>query len=141
MAQLSVQQAMLSDPPTVAPSQTVRAAAQHMCALNAGFLVVRDDGAEPIGLITDREITALTAAGRDAATTSVCEVMTPQAVFCHPADDVEDAVWLMERHEVRRLVVLDDARRVVGVLSVDDVARTLSTQLAGSVLRHTAAPM
>ena len=141
MAQLSVEQTMLSDPPTVAPHETVRTAAERMCAVNAGFLVVRDDGVDPIGLITDRDITALTAAGRDAATTPVRDAMTPQLVFCRPHDDVEDAVWLMERHELRRLVVLDEHRRVVGVISVDDVARAMSTQLAGSVLRHTAAPM
>ena len=141
MAQLSVEQAMLADPPSVASHASVRAAAERMCALNVGFLVVHDEGANPIGLVTDRDITMLTAAGRDAATTAVRDVMTPQAVFCRASDDVEDAVWLMERHEVRRVVVLDDGRRVVGVLSVDDVARALSTQLAGSVLRHTNALM
>ncbi|HEX9100699.1 MAG TPA: CBS domain-containing protein [Polyangia bacterium] len=132
---------MLADPPSVAPHETVRAAAERMCALNASFLVVHDDGGDPIGLVTDRDITMLTAAGRDAATTAVRDAMTPQVVFCRASDDVEDAVWLMERHEVRRVLVLDDGRRVVGVLSVDDVARALSTQLAGSVLRHTSAPM
>ncbi len=138
--QLSVQQAMLADPPTIAPHETVRTAAERMCASHAGFLVVRDDASEPIGLFTDRDITALTAAGRDAATTPVGEAMTPQLVFCRPSDDVEDAVWLMERHELRRLVVLDESRRVVGVISVDDVARAMSMRLAGSVLRHTSAP-
>ncbi len=132
---------MLSDPPTVAPHETVRTAAERMCAGNTGFLVVRDDGVDPIGLFTDRDVTALTAAGRDAATTPVRDAMTAQVVFCRPGDDVEDAVWLMERHELRRLVVLDEHRRVVGVISVDDVARAMSTQLAGSVLRHTTAPM
>ena len=141
MAQLFVEQAMLADPPSIAPHESVRAAAERMCALNSGFLVVHGEGDDPIGLVTDREFTTLTAAGRDAATTIVRDVMTPQAVFCRASDDVEDAVWLMERHEVRRVVVLGEDRRVVGVLSVDDVARALSTQLAGSVLRHTTAPM
>jgi CBS domain-containing protein len=141
MAQLLVEQAMLADPPSITPHESVRAAAERMCALNAGFLIVHDGGGDPIGLVTDRDFTTLTAAGRDAATTAVHDLMTPQPVFCRDSDDVEDAVWLMERHEVRRVVVLDDRRRVVGVLSVDDVARALSTQLAGSVLRHTTAPM
>ena len=130
---------MTAAPPSIGPCASVRTAAERMCALNTGFLVVHDDDSGPIGLVTDRDLTALTAAGGDPTTTTVRNVMTPQTVFCHTSDDVEDAVWLMERHELRRLVVVDDKRRVVGVLSVDDVARAISTRLAGSVLRHTPA--
>jgi CBS domain-containing protein len=140
MPDLSVKHAMLSDPPSVSAHETVRAAAERMCALNAGFLVVHNAGAGPVGLITDRDITILTAAGRDAASTVVRDAMTPHVVFCRESDDLEDAAWLMERHEVRRLIVLDGRRRVVGVLSVDDVARAMSTRLAGTVLCHTTGP-
>lgn len=137
MPDVTVKQAMLADPPCVPPCASVRAAAERMCAHHAGFLVVRDEGADPIGLITDRDITVLVAADRDAATTVVRDAMTPHVVFCRDSDDLEDAAWLMERHEVRRLIVLDQHRCVVGVLSVDDVARALSTRLAGTVLCHT----
>ena len=140
MPDLRVENAMVNDPPLVGPRESVRTAAERMCALNTGFLVVSDGGTSAVGLVTDRDLTVLTASGRDPATTPVRDVMTPGVVFCHASDDVEDAVWLMERHELRRLVVLDDNRRVVGVLSVDDVARALSTRLAGSVLRHTTVP-
>lgn len=139
MPELHVEHAMTAAPPSINLRASVRTAAERMCALNTTFLVAHDGDSASVGLVTDRDLTGLIATGRDPTTTTVGEVMTPQTVFCHTSDDVEDAVWLMERHELRRLVVVDDDRRVVGVLSVDDVARALSTRLAGSVLRHTPA--
>jgi predicted transcriptional regulator len=140
MPDLSVKHAMSTEPPTIAPTETVRVAAGRLCAPGVACLVVHDGGSEPLGLVTDRDITALIAAGKDAATTAVRDAMTARVVSCRESDDVEDAVWLMERNDVRRVIVLDEARHVVGVLSVDDVARALSTRLAGSVLCHTAGP-
>jgi CBS domain-containing protein len=137
MSNTCVKDAMLTDPPCVAPYESVRAAAQLMCLRNASFLVVSGDGAEALGLLTDRDITTLTAAGRDPDETRVREAMSPHAVFCRDCDDLEDAAWLMERHEARRLIVLDGERHVVGVLSVDDIAHGMRTRLAGAVLRHT----
>jgi CBS domain-containing protein len=137
MPNSSVKDVMLADPPCIAPHAPVRAAAKMMCALNASFLVVRADAGDALGLITDRDLTLLTASGRDPAVTRVCEAMSPHVVFCRDSDDVEDAAWLMERHEARRLIVLDGERRVVGVLSVDDLARGMTPRLAGAVLRHT----
>jgi CBS domain-containing protein len=137
MPNTSVKDSMLSDPPCIAPDETVRVAAERMCALNAAFLVVHEHGSDPIGLVTDRDVTTLTAAGGDPATTPVRAAMSPHVVFCRDSDDLEDAAWLMERHEARRLVVLDGERRIVGVLSVDDIARGVATRLAGHVLRHT----
>lgn len=127
---------MLANPPAIAPHDTVRTAAERMHALDISVLVVHQDGDGPLGLVTDREITHLVATGRDPAATPVHEAMT-SAVVCRDHDDLEDAAWLMERHGVRRLVVVDDERTLVGIVSVDDVARLLTTRLAGDVLRHT----
>jgi CBS domain-containing protein len=128
---------MLADPPCIAPEASVRAAAERMCALNAPYLVVHAPGADPVGLLTDRDLTALTAAGGDPDETCVAEIVSPRIIFVRDSDDLEDAAWLMERHAARRLIVLDAGRRVVGVLSVDDIARGMTGRLAGDVLRHT----
>ncbi len=126
----------------VGPRQTLQAAAQSMRGLNIGFLVVSEPPAGIIGVITDRDITVrATAQGRDPATTEVREAMTTNLVTCYDDETLEDAAWRMERHAVRRLVVLDRAGRLVGVLSVDDLARALGFErLAGQVLRETSEP-
>jgi CBS domain-containing protein len=136
MPDLSVKHAMLRNPPAIAANDTMREAAERMNELQAPLLVVRDGGAAPLGIVTDRDMTQLVASGRDPARTCVRDAMT-EAVCCHERDDLEDAAWLMERHGVRRLVVVDDRRALVGVVSVDDVARVFTTRLAGDVLRHT----
>jgi CBS domain-containing protein len=114
-----------------------------MRGLNIGFLVVYEAPAGAIGVITDRDITVRgTASGRDPTTTEVREAMTTNVVTCYDDEVLEDAAWLMERHAVRRLVVLDRARQVVGIVSVDDLARALgSERLAGEVLRETSEPV
>jgi Mg/Co/Ni transporter MgtE len=87
--------------------------------------------------VTDRELTSALASRRDPETTPVREVMAPAAVYCRDSDDLEDAAWLMERHQARRLIVLDRERHLAGVISVDDIARCETSRLAGDVLRHT----
>ena len=123
----------------IGPHETLQAAAQSMRGLNIGFLVVSEAPAGVVGVITDRDITVrATAQGRDPTTTEVHEAMTTNVVTCYDDEVIEDAAWRMERHAVRRLVVLDREGHLVGVLSVDDIARALgSERLAGQVLRET----
>jgi CBS domain-containing protein len=65
--------------------------------------------------------------------------MTPQVLCCAESDSLEAAVDLMRSHAVRRLVVMDAAERLAGLLSVDDVALR-SPALAGEILEHALAP-
>src|SRR5262249_9662610 len=94
-----------------------------------------------VGVVTDRDIAVrAAAAGRDPVTTEVREVMTVDVASCRDSDDVESAAHAMERRRVRRLVLGAHADGLVGVVSLDDIARTMGAdRLAGVVARHTAA--
>jgi CBS domain-containing protein len=138
-----VREVMTRRAEVVSPDDTLQAAAHLMRVLNVGFLVVREAAGEALGVITDRDITVrATAEGREPHGTYVRDAMTPQLFACYEDEEIWVAARHMAQTAVRRLVVFDRDRRVVGVLSVDDVARVLGAeQLAGDVLRHAAEPI
>ncbi len=141
MIGVPVRQIMTSEAEWIAPHASVQAAASQMKAHNIGFLVIYDAPLGVVGVVTDRDIALRSAAaGRDPVTTEVREIMTTDAASCRDSDDVESAAHQMERRGVRRLVVVDDQDDLVGVVSLDDIARTVGADwLAGFVVRHTAA--
>lgn len=118
---------------TVAPSATLREAAQKMRVRDLGSLPVMEDG-KLIGMITDRDICCRGVAdGFDPVRTEVQEIMSRDVLFCFGDDTVTDAVRQMEKGHIRRLAVLNRDKSVAGFLSVDDLAH-YSRQLAGEVL-------
>jgi CBS domain-containing protein len=73
--------------------------------------------------VTDRDLAVkVVAQGRDSKTTTVDEVMTKDPVTCRPEDDVQSALDLMSRHQVRRIPVAEDGNKVVGIISQADLA-------------------
>ena len=109
--------------------------------------MAKDDiGAVPIGrndklvgMITDRDLaTRVVAKGLDAKTTKAEDVMTKGVVFCRTEESVADAVHLMDQKKIRRLPVLNDKKRMVGMLSLGDVAHAAGLQLAGELTRAVA---
>jgi CBS domain-containing protein len=124
---------------TIGPNETLHAAARAMKQLDVGALVVCDEGGV-IGILTDRDIVVRSVAeGRNPAEANVQSAMTPQVIDCCDADELEGAATRMVQGAVRRLVVLDGSRRLVGMLSVDDVALHSPT-LAGEIVEHVRAP-
>lgn len=99
--------------------------------------VGRDD--KLIGIVTDRDLALrILAEGRDPATTTVEQVMTPGIVWCRTSQTVEDAIYLMEQKQIRRLPVIDDNKRLVGMLSLGDIAGALPRQLLGELVHAVA---
>lgn len=117
----------------VGPKASVREAAKKMRDTNIGSLPVLEDG-ELVGLITDRDICCRgVAAAKDTAKTTVRSLMTTDITTCFSDQELADAVRLMEQKHIRRLAVLNREQKLVGLLSVDDLARH-SHALAGEVL-------
>ena len=117
----------------VRPDASLKDAALKMKTLDVGPLPVVD-GDRLVGFVTDRDIVIRgTAEGRDPATTRVREVMTDEVHLCYEDDDVTKAVRLMEAHNIRRVPVLDREQRLVGILSLGDLANERSGE-AGEVL-------
>jgi len=132
---MKVFEAMTPDVVSVPPEATIREAAQLMKQLDIGPLPVCDEG-RLVGMLTDRDITLrATAEGRDPKTTPVVDVMTPEVICCFDTDEVEQAALLMQEAQLRRLVVINDDRRPVGVVSLSDIVlQTGDQRLAGRTL-------
>ena len=124
---------------TIEPEETLETAARKMKELGVGALAVCEQDLV-IGILTDRDIVVRSVAeGRDPAAAHVRSAMTPQVVECGEDDELDAAVARMEQGAVRRVVVLDAAKRLVGLLSVDDVALH-SRALAGEIIEHVRVP-
>lgn len=109
----------------VDPNATVQDAASMMGELDVGALPV--GSAENLqGVITDRDILyRVVAEGKDPRRCQVMHVATKTIFSCTPEDTINTAMDLMASQNVRRLPVLDDARRVVGWITLSDLSRHL----------------
>ena len=132
-----VKEAMSNKVESVAPNTTVRECARKMDRTSTGMLPVWQDG-KPIGVVTDRDICCRAVAkGRDPATITAREVMSSDVASCFENQDCAEAARLMEAKHVRRLVVMNRDHALVGLISVDDLAR-YSHDLVGKVLEAAA---
>lgn len=125
----------------IAPEATLQEAAQKMQRFDIGPLPVCD-GDRLVGMLTDRDITVRAVAeGHDPKTTTVREAMTPDLVYGFEDQDVQDATRLMEQYQIRRLPVLTRDKRLVGMVSLGDLAVSPGNQpLAGEVLEQVSEP-
>ncbi len=97
----------------------------------------RDD--KLIGMLTDRDIAVrVVGKGVDPAKTPAEEVMTKGIVWCRTTETVEDAIHLMDQKKIRRLPVIDENKRLVGMLSLGDIAHAVSRELSGELLHAVA---
>jgi CBS domain-containing protein len=125
----------------VHPEASLWEAAQKMAALDVGPLPVCT-GDQLVGMLTDRDITVrATAEGRDPKTTRVHEVMTPDVLYAFEDQDISEATWLMTEYQIRRLVVLNRDKQLVGIVSLGDLAvQTGDTWQAGQTLERISEP-
>ena len=117
-----IKEIMTHNVEVVSPGDTLEQAARKMEELDVGPMPVAE-GQRVVGMLTDRDTTVrATAAGCDPKTTLVCDVMTPEIVSCYEDQDVEDAARLMKERQIRRLLVLNRANDLVGIVSLGDLA-------------------
>jgi CBS domain-containing protein len=113
---------------------TVQAAARKMRDNNIGFLPVCENGKKVVGTLTDRDLAVRACAdNRPASSTKVADVMTSEVIACRPSDDVTKAQQLMGQHHKSRMLCIDDGGRLVGVISLSDLAQHQAD--AGSTLK------
>ena len=104
--------------------ENLQRAAQVMCELDCGCVPVVDSGAKVVGMLTDRDICmAAYSEGRALREILVSNAMSKEVYACLPDDDLTVAEFIMERKQVHRLPVIDDDGRLVGLLSLTDIAR------------------
>jgi len=117
----------------VEPETTALVVAQLMRQHHVGALVVVDaiDKTRPVGIITDRDLVLeLVAEGLDAAVFTAGDVMSIDLVQASPEMDAMDAVQLMNKHRLRRLVLTDSNGHLVGIVTMEDLLGLLSRELS-----------
>lgn len=138
---MKIKEIMTRELATIPPDATIRAASQLMRDRDVGMLPVIDRG-RLLGLLTDRDIVIRAIADNlDTKKIPVREIMTTELFYCYEYEDVADAVECMQRKQIRRLLILNRTKRLVGVLSIGDLAvDTGDRQLAGQVLKKVSQP-
>jgi CBS domain-containing protein len=119
----------------VSPDTAIDAVAKKMRELDVGAIPVTSDG-KLVGMVTDRDITIRCVADDE---TMSKDVMTSGVVYCRDNEDVEDAVRIMEGKQIRRLPVLDEAMKIVGMVSLGDVSHAVPRDITGEVAKAVSA--
>jgi CBS domain-containing protein len=130
---MKVSEAMTRDVCVADPDDTLEEAAGMMADLDAGVLPV---GAHDrlVGMLTDRDIAVRAVAQGRGPQTHVKDVMSPEVKYCYEDDEVEDVAQNMGDIRVRRLPVLNRDKRLVGILSLGDIATQRTETEAGQAL-------
>jgi CBS domain-containing protein len=139
---MQVKDIMTSGVECIAPTATLREAAQRMRELDIGPLPVCGEDDRLAGMITDRDIAIRAVAdGLDPGMAKVGDVMSPNIIYCYEDQDISDAAHMMEQNQIRRLVVLNRGMQLVGIVSLGDLAVDCGDeQLAGHTLEAISEP-
>jgi CBS domain-containing protein len=120
---MKIEQLMTRPVQSCQPTDTLNRAAHIMWEADVGCAPVVDSENRVIGMITDRDIAmASYTQGRTLDAISVESAMAKQVHTCMPSDDVSDAEIRMRKFQVRRLPVVDAASKLVGIVSMNDLA-------------------
>ena len=138
---MKVKDIMTSNVECVWPEDTLQEAALKMKEMGIGPLPVCDR-LHIVGMLTDRDIAIRgVAAGRDPRSTKVRDVMTCEVIRCFEDEEVEEAERLMQSRQVRRILVVNRDERLVGILSLGDLAaESGNPQRVGEVLQDVSEP-
>jgi CBS domain-containing protein len=131
-----VTDSMSSNPRSIDADQSIAYAAKMMKDVDVGLapIVVGD---RLVGTVTDRDIAIrAVAAGKDPETTKVMEIATKEVVTIDPGRELDEALRLMAEHQVRRLPVVEEDGRLVGVLAQADVAKDASLEETGRLVER-----
>jgi CBS domain-containing protein len=135
----SVRDAMTADPRSIGKSVSVVEAARLMREQDIGSLPITDDE-QLVGMITDRDITMrVVAEAADPNATSVEDIYSRDLISVEPDNDLEEALGLMARHQVRRLPVVEDGR-LVGIVAQADIALSENETKTGELVEAISAP-
>jgi CBS domain-containing protein len=138
---MKVKELMTSEAKSCNMLASLNSAAQIMWDNDCGFVPIVDNENRVLGVITDRDICmAAYLQGATLTATPVTSAMSKQVFCCRPDDDVSTAEGIMREKQVRRLPVLDAQNHLVGVISLNDIAREGERELSGKAARQVTDP-
>jgi CBS domain-containing protein len=137
---MKASEAMTRDVEITRPDDTIEHAARLMAQIDAGALPV-GEGDRLVGMITDRDIAIRVAAlGKDPRQTRVRDAMTGEVEYCFDDEDVEQVTRRMGQLKLRRLPVMNRDKRLVGLVSLGDVALETGTGRSAETLEQVSRP-
>ena len=132
----TVREVMTSNPCSIDADKSVAYAAKMMRDEDVGIAPIVE-GDRLVGVLTDRDIAVrVVAEGRDPEQVKAAEVASRDVVTLDPEQDLDEALRLMARHQVRRLPVVEEDGRLVGVVAQADVARVADERHTGEVVEQ-----
>ncbi|HEY1287544.1 MAG TPA: CBS domain-containing protein [Burkholderiales bacterium] len=136
---MRVSEVMTPSVRVVSPEQTISEAARLMAEIDAGALPVGEED-RLVGMITDRDIAVRAVAEQKPPTTKVREVMSQQVLYCFDDQELADIAQNMSDVKVRRLPVVNREKRLVGIVSIGDLAKGDNAASTGQAVADIAAP-
>ena len=135
---MKVREVMTTGVECIAPDTTLQEAAMKMKKLDVGFLPVCQND-RLVGTVTDRDIVIRGVTEGRSPSTHAQDVMTEDIFYCHDDEDVNACADYMREKEVRRLLVLNEDKRLVGVISLGDLSKVEGIQeVVGDTLKDIA---
>jgi CBS domain-containing protein len=123
----------------VAPNARLHMIAKKMRDADIGAIPVCDDG-RAVGMVTDRDIAIRALAnGKDISKIEARDVMSRNVISCRDSEEAEDALRVMESKKIRRLPVVNDAEKLIGMISLGDISHALSREVTGKVTKAVSA--
>src|SRR5438128_2646020 len=136
---MKVREAMTDDVCLVNPDRSIREAAQMMADQDIGALPVGEND-RLVGMVTDRDIAVRAVARGQGPDTKIRDVMSQEVLYCFDDEDAEDAAQNMASGKVRRLPVLNRDKRLVGIVSISDLAQCADTRETGRAIADISTP-
>lgn len=136
---MKIKSAMHKDVDWVGPDTPITEIARMMRDHDIGAVPIGEND-RLIGMVTDRDLCCRGLAnGSDVGKMTARDVMTSGIIYCREGSELEDALHLMEEKQVRRLPVINERKRMVGMLSLGDISHAASREMSGEVMQAVSA--
>ena len=122
---MRVHNIMVRNPVVAGPDTSALELAQILTGIRIGSVIITDDD-KPVGIVTERDLVRrVLAKSLDSASIRASSICSKPVISCSEFADLDDAVDIMKDYNIRRIVVIDDDRRLVGILTFDDIVANL----------------
>lgn len=140
---MDVRSVMTPDPVCCGRNETLQTVAHMMIERDCGGIPVVDDldSRQPIGIITDRDIAIRAVArGADTSAARASDYMTTPCITVRPGDKLDACCAMMEQHQLRRVLVVDDDGKLCGIVALADVAHHAARAATAEVVKEISQP-
>lgn len=136
---MRIHEIMSRDVTTARLDETIQDVARKMREIDAGAIPICE-GERLHGIVTDRDIVLRVVTEARSFDTPASEVMSPDIEFCYETDDIAVAADKMAELQIRRLAVVDSHKRLVGIVSLGDIAQQGKDKTTGQALEEISEP-